>query len=48
MKKTLNINLAGYPFTIDEDAYNLLKDYLDTIRYAFETNDDTAELAADI
>lgn len=48
MKKTLNINLAGYPFTIDEDAYNLLKDYLDTIRYAFDTNDDTGEIAADI
>lgn len=48
MKKTLNINLAGYPFTIDEDAYNLLKDYLDTIRYAFETNDDTGEIASDI
>ena len=48
MKKTLNINLAGYPFTIDEDAFNLLKDYLDTIRYAFETNDDTVELADDI
>lgn len=48
MKKTLNINLAGYPFTIDEDAYNLLKDYLDTIRYAFETQEDTAELASDI
>lgn len=48
MKKTININLAGYPFTIDEDAYNLLKDYLDTIRYAFETKDDTCELAADI
>lgn len=48
MKKTLNINLAGYPFTIDEDAYNLLKDYLDTIRYAFETSEDTGELAADI
>ena len=48
MKKTLNINLAGYPFTIDEDAYKLLKDYLDTIRYAFDTSDDTAELATDI
>ena len=48
MKKTLNINLAGYPFTIDEDAYNLLKDYLDTIRYAFHTNDDTEDLAVDI
>lgn len=48
MKKTLNINLAGFPFIIDEDAYNLLKDYLDTIRYAFETNDDTEDLASDI
>ena len=48
MKKTLNINLAGYPFTIDEDAYHLLKDYLDTIRYAFETNQDTEDLASDI
>ena len=48
MKKTLNINLAGYPFTIDEDAYNLLKDYLDTIRYAFDTNEDTGEIATDI
>ncbi|MCH5226002.1 MAG: PspC domain-containing protein [Muribaculaceae bacterium] len=48
MKKTFNINLAGFPFTIDEDAYNLLKDYLDTIRFAFETNDDTEDLANDI
>lgn len=48
MKKTLNINLAGYPFTIDEDAYNLLKDYLDTIKYAFDNNDDTGEIASDI
>ena len=48
MKKTLNINLAGYPFTIDEDAYNLLKDYLDTIRYAYHTSEDTEDLAADI
>ena len=48
MKPTLNINLAGYPFTIDEDAYRLLKDYLDTIRYAFDTSEDTEDLAADI
>lgn len=48
MKKTLNINLGGYPFTIDEDAYNLLKDYLDTIRYAFDTTEDTEDLASDI
>ena len=48
MKKTTNINLAGLPFTIDDDAYNLLNDYLDTIRYAFQSKDDTEELADDI
>lgn len=48
MKKTYNINLAGYPFTIDEDAYTLLKDYLDTIRYAFVSKDDTEDIAEDI
>lgn len=48
MKPTLNINLAGYPFVIDDDAYRLLKDYLDTIRYAFESKDDVEDLASDI
>ena len=48
MKPTININLAGYPFTIDDDAYRMLKDYLDTIRYAFDTQEDTEDLAADI
>lgn len=28
MKKTLSINLGGRPFTIDEDAYDILADYL--------------------
>lgn len=28
MKKTLSINLGGRPFTIDEDAYDMLADYL--------------------
>lgn len=48
MKKTFNINLAGYPFTIDEDAYQLLKDYLETIRGAYAKNEESNELAADI
>lgn len=48
MKKTFNINLAGLPFIIDEDAYKLLNDYLDTIRFAFKSADDTEELADDI
>ena len=35
MKKTVNINLAGQPFIIDEDAYDMLSDYLLTLRQAF-------------
>lgn len=31
MKKTLSINLDGRPFTIDEDAYDILADYLHQI-----------------
>lgn len=31
MKKTLNINLGGVPFIIDEDACEVLKNYLDDI-----------------
>lgn len=48
MKKTCNINLAGYPFIIDEDAYDLLKNYLDTIRNAFSGSGDENEIAEDI
>ncbi|MDR2937093.1 MAG: PspC domain-containing protein [Rikenellaceae bacterium] len=31
MKKTTNINLGGSPFIVDEDAYAILKGYLDDI-----------------
>lgn len=31
MKKTFNINVAGFPFIIDDDAYTLLDNYLQTI-----------------
>ena len=32
MKKTININLAGFVFYIDEDAYETLQKYLNNIR----------------
>ena len=31
MKKTVNVNIASCPFTLDEDAYEVLKSYLDDI-----------------
>lgn len=48
MKKTFTINVAGFPFTIDDDAYTLLNDYLDTIEHAFARQDDARELVDDI
>lgn len=32
MKKTLSIGLAGFPFTIEEDAFDLLNRYITSIR----------------
>ena len=48
MKKTFNINIAGFAFVIDEDAYTLLNDYLKTIEHAFRNVDGSAELINDI
>lgn len=48
MKKTFNINVAGYPFVIDEDAYQLMKEYLNTIENAFKATPDNSELVNDI
>ncbi len=48
MKKTFNINIVGYPFTINEDAYLLLNDYLKTIEHAFRNVDGAGELTNDI
>lgn len=48
MKKTVNINLAGYGFTIDEDAYAMLKDYLDALETMFRTNNYDDDLIDDL
>ncbi len=48
MKKTLNINLAGLVFTMDEDAYTILKNYLDSISAHFEKNEGKEEILSDI
>ena len=39
MNKTFNINLGGYPFAIDEDAYEYIQNYLGTIRRHFSASD---------
>lgn len=36
MKKTLNVNIGSIAFVIDEDAYYMLKRYLDDVEARFE------------
>lgn len=47
MKKTYNINISGYGFIIDEDAYEMLHSYLSTLNAICERSGEM-ETAADI
>ena len=47
MKKTLNVNLNGNVFTIDEDAYNLLDNYLNSLRVCFRKEESASEIITD-
>jgi phage shock protein PspC (stress-responsive transcriptional regulator) len=48
MNKTVNINLAGVFFHIDEDAYAKLQRYLSAIKRSFEGVNGEEEIIADI
>tara|TARA_R110002049_G_scaffold71370_1_gene183851 strand:+ start:5866 stop:7659 length:1794 start_codon:yes stop_codon:yes gene_type:complete len=48
MNKTVNINLAGIFFHIDEDAYLKLQHYLDAIKRSFTDSEGRSEIIADI
>ena len=48
MKKTVNINLGGYPFSIDEDAFQYLERYLDSIHRHFKGFEGYEEITNDI
>src|ERR1700757_3290127 len=48
MNKTLTINLAGLVFNIEENAYQLLKDYLAAIKNQFKNEEGADEIVADI
>ena len=47
MKKTLSINLNGRVFNIDEDAYELLENYLQNLKSYFRKEQDSAEIIRD-
>ncbi len=48
MKKTISINLGGLVFNVDEDAYQVLKNYLDSISEHFKNEIGNEEIIADI
>jgi len=48
MNKVLNINLGGYAFTIDDDAFEYLSVYLDSVRKRFSESEGRDEIVGDI
>ncbi len=48
MKITVSINLGGYSFNIDEDAYAELKRYLKNLEINFAAEESSAEILTDI
>jgi phage shock protein PspC (stress-responsive transcriptional regulator) len=48
MKKTITVNIGGTVFSIDEDAYELLRLYLDKIESHFTGSTDRQEIMSDI
>jgi phage shock protein PspC (stress-responsive transcriptional regulator) len=48
MKITVSINLGGYSFNIDEDAYAELKKYLRNLELHFGSEESSSEILSDI
>ena len=48
MNKTVNINLANRLFHIDEQAYNKMRRYLESIKRSFTNTPGSDEIMADI
>ena len=48
MKKNITINLCGRLFQIDEDAYELLQQYIESLRQSFGRQEGGEEIADDI
>ena len=48
MKKNITINLCGRLFAIDEDAYQMLSTYLESLRKYFRQHEGDEEIADDI
>ncbi|WP_165020677.1 PspC domain-containing protein [Dysgonomonas sp. ZJ279] len=48
MKPTIKVSIGGLAFSIEEDAYHILKTYLEALRKHFDKNPEAEEIVADI
>lgn len=48
MKITVSVNLGGYSFNIDEDAYSELKRYLKNLEFNLASEENSSEILSDI
>ena len=48
MKKNISINISGIIFHIEEDGYETLRKYLDSVNKYFASFDDNSEILSDI
>lgn len=48
MKKTINVAIGGCSFTIDEDAYNTLDDYLNRFKAAIDESSSSAQVMEEL
>lgn len=48
MKKTQQVNIGGFAFSVDEDAYNTIDTYLQSLKRFYSANAEGAEIVEDI
>ena len=48
MKKTLQVNIGGFAFSVDEESYNLIDSYLQSLRRYYSANQEGKEIVEDI
>ena len=48
MKKTVSVNIKGINFLIEEDAYELLQDYLDRLGKSLKNEEGSQEIIEDV
>lgn len=48
MNKTININLGGFPLTVDENAFDVLSQYIQNVEAYFSDSEGCEEITSDI